>query len=71
METYKVDIPSFEKNIPYDLDSAMIELDRRMMITGQMNMGKVNARMVVRELLEDLIKGLESKSKQYPSIITL
>ena len=52
---------SFEKRIPTTVDEAMEELDRRIMITGQTNFGKVNARVLFRELLQDYTKGLESR----------
>lgn len=58
----KISKPSYERIIPTNLEEAMVELDRRIMITGQMNMGKVNARLVVRELLEDYTQGLQSRS---------
>jgi hypothetical protein len=64
-----VEIPSnYERNIPSNVDEAMAELDRRIMITGQLNFGKVNARLLFRELLEDYTKGMEKRSG---SIITL
>lgn len=52
---------NFEKRIPTNVDEAMEELDRRIMITGQTNFGKVNARVLFRELLEDYTKGMEHK----------
>ena len=52
---------SFEKRIPTTVDEAMEELDRRIMITGQTNFGKVNARVLFRELLEDYTKGLNNR----------
>lgn len=58
----KVVNPSYERKIPTNVDEAMQELDRRIMITGQNNFGKVNARLVFRELLEDYTKGLEKRS---------
>jgi hypothetical protein len=58
----KISKPSYERIIPTNLEEAMVELDRRIMITGQMNMGRVNARLVVRELLEDYTQGLQSRS---------
>lgn len=59
----RIQNPSYERIIPTNIEEAMAELDRRIMITGQMNLGKVNARVIVKELLEDYTKGLESKSK--------
>ena len=53
--------PSYEKRIPTTVDEAMEELDRRIMITGQSNFGKVNARVLFRELLEDYTKGIEQR----------
>lgn len=55
-------LPSFERRIPTNIDEAMAELDRRIMITAQTNFGKVNARIVFRQLLEDYTKGLENRS---------
>ena len=52
---------SFEKRIPTTVDEAMEELDRRIMITGQTNFGKVNARVLFRELLEDYTRGLDNR----------
>lgn len=53
---------SYERQIPTNVDEAMQELDRRIMITAQTNFGKVEARVIFRELLEDYTKGMESKS---------
>lgn len=53
---------SYERIIPTNIDEAMQELDRRIMITGQMNLGKVNARIIVKELLQDYTQGLQSRS---------
>lgn len=56
-------IPSkYERRIPLNVEEAIAELDRRILITGQTNFGKVNARVLFRELLEDYTKGLESRS---------
>jgi hypothetical protein len=64
MEDQIIKIPSFsyERKIPTTIDEAMEEIDRRIMITGQTNFGKVNARVIFRELLEDFVKGLENRS---------
>lgn len=53
---------TYERIIPTNIDEAMQELDRRIMITGQMNLGKVNARIIVKELLQDYTQGLQSRS---------
>ena len=47
MEDQIIKIPSFsyERKIPTTIDEAMEEIDRRIMITGQTNFGKVNARV--------------------------
>mgnify|MGYP003346089960 FL=1 len=58
-----VELPSnYERVIPQTVDEAMAELDRRIMITAQTNFGKVSARLIFRQLLEDYTKGLEKKS---------
>jgi len=64
----KISNPAYERRIPTNIDEAMQELDRRIMITGQTNFGKVNARVIFRELLEDFTKGLESRSNLIISI---
>lgn len=58
----KISNPAYERRIPTNLEEAMAELDRRIMITGQHNMGKVNGRLIFRELLEDYTKGLSNRS---------
>lgn len=62
MEIIKMPKASYERNIPTSLDEAMEELDRRIMITARENLGKVQARVIFRELLQDFMQGLESKS---------
>jgi hypothetical protein len=61
----KIPRANYERNIPTDIDSAMYELDRRIMVTAKENLGQVQARVIFRELLEDFVKGLESKSSIY------
>lgn len=61
----KISNPAYERRIPTNIDEAMQELDRRIMITGQTNFGKVNARVIFRELLEDFIKGLEKRNSNF------
>ena len=59
-----MEIPSnYERHIPTNVEEAMVELDRRIMITAQTNFGKVAARVIFRELLEDYTKGLEKRSR--------
>ena len=53
---------SYERIIPRTIEEAMYELDRRIMITARENLGQVQARIIFKELLEDFVKGLESKS---------
>lgn len=54
---------SYEKRIPTNVEEAMMELDRRIMIEAQSNFGQVNARVIFRELLKDFEQGLLSKDK--------
>ena len=61
----KISNPAYERRIPTNIDEAMQELDRRIMITGQTNFGKVNARVIFRELLEDFTKGLEKRNSNF------
>ena len=61
----KISNPAYERRIPTNIDEAMSELDRRIMITGQTNFGKVNARVIFRELLEDFTKGLEKRNSNF------
>ena len=61
----KISNPAYERRVPTNIDEAMSELDRRIMITGQTNFGKVNARVIFRELLEDFTKGLERRNSNF------
>ena len=61
----KISNPAYERRVPTNIDEAMSELDRRIMITGQTNFGKVNARVIFRELLEDFTKGLEKRNSNF------
>ena len=61
-EIFKIPKAAYERNIPTCLDEAMTELDRRIMITARENLGQVQARVIFRELLQDFMQGLESKS---------
>jgi hypothetical protein len=62
MNIVKIPKASYERNIPTSLEQAMEELDRRIMITVRENLGQVQARVIFRELLQDFMQGLESKS---------
>jgi hypothetical protein len=62
MEIIKMPKASYERIIPTSLEGAMTELDRRIMITARENLGQVQARVIFRELLQDFMQGLESKS---------
>lgn len=68
MDVIKVPTRSYERIIPTNIEEAMVELDRRIMITAKENLGQVQARVIFRELLEDYTQGLSSRS-QY--IVTL
>ena len=68
MDIIKIPKSNYERKIPSTIEEAMVELDRRIMITARENLGQVQARVIFRELLEDYTKGMESKS-QY--IVTL
>lgn len=61
----KIPRANYERRIPSNIDEAMSELDRRIMITAKENLGQVQARVIFRELLEDFVKGLENKSSIY------
>lgn len=54
---------NYERRIPTNLEEAMEELDRRIMITAATNLGQVNARVLMRQLLEDFEKGLLAREK--------
>jgi hypothetical protein len=62
MNIVKIPKTSYERIIPTSLEGAMTELDRRIMITARENLGQVQARVIFRELLQDFMQGLESKS---------
>jgi hypothetical protein len=54
---------NFEKRIPRNVDEAMEELDRRIQLAsiGELS-HKLNIRIIVRDLIQDLVKGLENRS---------
>ena len=54
---------NYEKRIPTNVEEAMMELDRRIMIEAQSNFGQVNARVVFMELLKDFEQGLLAREK--------
>ncbi len=54
---------NYERRIPTNIEEAMEELDRRIMIEAQSNFGQVNARVVFRELLQDFEQGLLARER--------
>lgn len=57
-------ISNFEKRIPTSVDEAMEELDRRIRMAslGELST-RLNIRLIVREVLVDLVQGLANKSR--------
>jgi len=63
MDIIKIPTRSYERIIPTNIEEAMVELDRRIMITAKENLGQVQARVIFRELLEDYTQGLSSRTQ--------
>jgi len=55
---------NYEKKIPTSVDEAMEELDRRIRMAslGELST-RLNIRLIVREVLVDLVQGLANKSR--------
>jgi hypothetical protein len=63
MDIIKIPTRSYERIIPTNVEEAMVELDRRIMITAKENLGQVQARVIFRELLEDYTQGMSSRTQ--------